>query len=104
MWWPVPVLWRGCGPVYQPGTQDRLRSKLNKMAMELLKDAQMKTTGVRFYRDQYYKSFEYQIAEMVFQIRDKFRKIIILYQLTNKNISQGRLYHGEVCHTSSWAQ
>ncbi|CAH0596828.1 unnamed protein product [Chrysodeixis includens] len=68
---------------------------LGRMALDMVKDAEMKARRIQSYRESYSKSREFKVAELVYIIREKFKKILIMYQNTDRNITRGRLYHGE---------
>ncbi|KAJ8734412.1 hypothetical protein PYW07_014963 [Mythimna separata] len=76
-----------CDCYYKYGTERRMGGKLTRLTRELLLDVEMKVQAIQGYRDQYYKSLQYQLGDTVFEMRDFFKKMVRIYQMTHRDIS-----------------
>lgn len=74
----------------------RQQGKLQWLQRELVVDAMMKVKAVQQYRDDYYKSLQFQLGDLVYELRDFYKKMVRFYQGVDRNISYGYLDHNEV--------
>lgn len=97
----VSVLWSPCRPfddVYIYRSNERQQGKIKGLSRELVLDAERKLMAVQGYRDQYYKSLQYQLGDIVYELRDYYKKMVNLYFFTERNVSYWYLNHNEVTH------
>ncbi|KAF9412660.1 hypothetical protein HW555_008868, partial [Spodoptera exigua] len=69
---------------YQGDATGRIKDKLDSMCRELVVDASMKIAAVQSYRREYARAQAYQIGDMMFYMRNVFKKMTVIYQLADK--------------------
>ncbi|PZC75894.1 hypothetical protein B5X24_HaOG205346 [Helicoverpa armigera] len=77
------MLWKPCNSQYRKDTTSRaLAGKTNKLTRELLLDAEMKVYSIDHFKSSYESSKAFQYGTIVYKIRSRFRRMIIIYNET----------------------
>ncbi|KAJ8734421.1 hypothetical protein PYW08_013671 [Mythimna loreyi] len=91
------MLWSPCDSYYKWNTHRRIGNKICILARELVKDVEMKIMAVQGFRDQYYKSLQYQLGDIVYEMRHLFKKMVHLYQQTHQEVAYAKSsYHKSI--------
>uniref|UniRef100_A0A2A4IV15 Secreted protein n=1 Tax=Heliothis virescens TaxID=7102 RepID=A0A2A4IV15_HELVI len=85
------VLWSPAECQYhdKAKTVDKIKSKANHLMRELVVDAEMKIMAVNPYRDQYHRAAAFQLGTMVFDMRQKYKRMLYLYHHVDNNVRKG---------------